>query len=273
MKTAGVYSFNLFSRISLIIASSISGIAFLWPFIFSANANQIQLVFWIAMPFTLILLLASLSNKSLDSKSIALLGVLAALFAALRPLGAGAIGVEPMWFLLILSSRVFGGSFGFLLGVISMLASAVLTGGIGPWLVYQCFAAGWIALGVTLIPSRLRKRTELFALALYGVFASAIFGVLMDLQFWPWSLGSGSELSYIPGGDVMENINRFFVFHFATSMAWDIPRAILTSVLILTLGPAVLSALRRAYSKASFLAPIEFKSLQTSEHGIARKAQ
>jgi energy-coupling factor transport system substrate-specific component len=41
-------------------------------------------------------------------------------------------------------------------------------------------------------------------------------------------------------------------------MAWDIPRAILTSVLVFSTGPAVLSALRRTKKRAAFLSPIEF---------------
>jgi len=49
-----------------------------------------------------------------------------------------------MWFVLILSARVFGPSFGFLLGALSMFLSALITGGFGPWLAYQSFAAGWI---------------------------------------------------------------------------------------------------------------------------------
>jgi energy-coupling factor transport system substrate-specific component len=43
-------------------------------------------------------------------------------------------------------------------------------------------------------------------------------------------------------------------------MAWDIPRAILTSVLIVATATPFLQALRRTYFKAAFLTPIEFKS-------------
>jgi energy-coupling factor transport system substrate-specific component len=82
----------------------------------------------------------------------------------------------------------------------------------------------------------------------------------MDLQFWPWVLGSSTQLSYIPGGALSENFSRFITFHFASSMAWDIPRAILTSVLIAMTATPFLRALRRAYFKAAFLTPIEFKS-------------
>jgi energy-coupling factor transport system substrate-specific component len=80
-----------------------------------------------------------------------------------------------------------------------------------------------------------------------GIFAAFTFGLLMDLQFWPWVLGRSTELSYIPGGPLSENISRFITFHFASSMAWDIPRAILTSVLIAFTATPFLQALRRCY--------------------------
>jgi energy-coupling factor transport system substrate-specific component len=194
----------------------------------------------------------------LDAKSVALLGVLSALIAALRPLGAGAVGIEPMWFILILSARVFGASFGFLLGMISMFVSALLTGGIGPWLGYQVFAAAWIGLLAGSLPKILRGGREIIMLIFYAIFASAAFGILMDLQFWPWALGSSTQLSYLPNGDISENVSRFITFHFATSMAWDIPRAIFTSILIAFAGNAVLSALRRTRTRAAFLQPIIF---------------
>jgi len=42
-------------------------------------------------------------------------------------------------------------------------------------------------------------------------------------------------------------------------MAWDVPRAILTSTLIVLTATPFLRALRRTYFKAAFLTPIEFK--------------
>ena len=204
------------------------------------------------------MVVVQISSQQLDAKSVALLGVLSALIAALRPLGAGAVGIEPMWFILILSARVFGASFGFLLGMISMFVSALLTGGIGPWLGYQVFAAAWIGLLAGALPKSLRGGRELMMLVIYAIFASAAFGILMDLQFWPWALGSSTQLSYLPNGDISENVSRFITFHFATSMAWDIPRAIFTSALIAFAGKAVLSALRRTRTRAAFLQPIIF---------------
>jgi energy-coupling factor transport system substrate-specific component len=219
---------------------------------------QTQLIFWSAIALAVLLVIVEVSNSRLDAKSIALLGILSAIIAALRPLGAGAVGIEPMWFILILSARVFGTSFGFLLGIISMFASALLTGGMGPWLGYQIFAAAWIGMLAGSLPKKLQGRAEIILLATFGAFASMLFGILMDLQFWPWTLGTGTQLSYIPGGPITENIYRFFSFHFLTAMAWDIPRAIFTSTLILITGRSILSALNRTHTRAAFMAPITF---------------
>ena len=41
-------------------------------------------------------------------------------------------------------------------------------------------------------------------------------------------------------------------------MAWDVPRAILTSTLIILSAPAILGALRRTKFRAAFVTPIEF---------------
>ena len=259
MKTRDIFAFHGAAIPALIATSSISALGFIWPFLLPHEGSRPQWIFALALPFALILLYISVSNQNLDSKSIALLAVLAALIAALRPLGTGAVGIEPMWFLLILSARVFGPSFGFLLGALSMTLSALLTGGLGPWFAYQAFAAAWIGLGVALIPRRVRGWLELLLLAIYGVIAAAFFGFIMDLQFWPWVLGADTQLSYIPGGAFSENFSRFLSYHMLSAMAWDVPRAIFTATLIVIAGKPILHTLRRAYTRAAFLAPIEFK--------------
>ena len=259
MLTQGVIKFTSKNASVLSLASLLSIAGFTWPFFYAGeDLPQTQIFFWLAIVVAVILVMVEISSARLDAKSVALLGVLAALISALRPLGAGAVGIEPMWFVLILSARVFGASFGFLLGIISMFASALLTGGVGPWLGYQMFAAAWIGLAAGLLPKKVRGRNEIAMLLAFGVFAAGAFGILMDLQFWPWALGSNTQLSYIPGGSIAENLSRFITFHFASAMAWDMPRAIFTSVLIAFTGPSVLSALRRTYTRAAFLTPVVF---------------
>ena len=258
MKTADIVRFKGASLFALVATSTVSAIGFLWPFFISEKQGHPQWIFLLATPFALLLLLISVSNKSLDSKSVALLAVLSALIAALRPMGTGAVGIEPMWFVLILAARVFGASFGFLLGTISMFLSAILTGGLGPWVAYQSFAAGWIGLGVALIPKKVKGKMEIAALACYGIIAAEFFGIVMDLQFWPWTLGADTQLSYRAGAPLGENFSHFISYHFLSSMAWDIPRAIFTASLILLTAKPVLHTLRRAHTRAAFMTPIEF---------------
>ena len=258
-QTNSIVSFTPKNSIVLGLASLLSITGFVWPFFYTGtDLPRTQMFFWIAIVAAVFLVATEISQAGLDAKSIALLGVLSALISALRPLGAGAVGIEPMWFVLILSARVFGPSFGFLLGVTSMFTSALLTGGVGPWLGYQIFAAAWLGMAAGLLPKKISGKGEIAMLLIFGAIASAIFGLLMDLQFWPWALGFNTQLSYIPGGSIPENLSRFITFHFASSMAWDIPRAIFTCILIGLTGSSVLSALRRANTKAAFSTPVVF---------------
>jgi energy-coupling factor transport system substrate-specific component len=266
-QTADVYRLTKQSKLVLTSTSVIALAGFVWPFFYVGN---LQWIFVVAIAASAFLLVSEVGIGSIDAKSIALLGVMSAFITLLRPLGAGAAGLEPIWFALIIAARVFGPSWGFLLGITSMTTSALLTGGVGPWLAYQVFAAGWIGLLAGSLPQKfagklIRGAAEKVLLILIGILASFAFGLLMDLQFWPWVLGSNTQLSYIPGGDLSENLSRFITFHFASSMAWDIPRAILTSALIAFTATPFLRALRRTYFKAAFLTPIEFKEAAQSK--------
>ncbi len=97
-----------------------------------------------------------------------MLGVLSAVNAGLRPLGAGTAGIETVFFILIFAGRVFGPGFGFSLGCTSMFASAVITGGVGPWMPYQMFGCAWVGLFAGLLPP-CRGKIEVWMLATYGV--------------------------------------------------------------------------------------------------------
>ena len=247
--------------IALSIPTALLG--FLWPFFVGSTelAHKAGWFFVASTSITVALIVTLVANDDLGSKNVAFLGILSALIAALRPLGIGAIGIEPMWFALILAARVMGPLFGFLLGALSMVLSALLTGGIGPWLSYQVFAAALIGFGVGVIPTKARGKLEISILALYGAIAAEFFGIAMDLQFWPWSLGAGTDLSFKAGAPFSENISHFFSYHFLSALAWDIPRAVITVSLILIAGKPALNALRRARHRAAFLSEVEFKEL------------
>ena len=230
-------------------------LAFTWPlfipesnfFLFQGSNTK-----WLAaviLPIAILLFIFEINYSGLDSKSVALLGVFAALICALRLLGAGAIGIEPIWFLLILIGRVFGPNFGFTLGVTSLFASALLTGAIGPWLAFQMLAAGWVAMFAGYIPRKVSGKLEIIVISVYAIIATQFFGILMNLQLWPWLIGTDSQLSYVASGAVIDNLQRFALFHLATSLSWDIPRAIFTVILISIAGKPILVALRRAKVK------------------------
>ena len=159
-----------------------------------------------------------------------------------------------MLVLLVLGGRVFGAGFGFLLGATTLFASAILTGGVGPWLPFQMLAAGWVGLGAGLLP-RLRGWREIVLLCGYGAVAALLFGLAMNLSFWPFVIGVSSDLSYVAGAPVTENLQRFITFSLATSLGWDIGRAITTAVGIAVVGPLVLPLLRRAATRARFTTP------------------
>ena len=65
-------------------------------------------------------------------------------------------------------------------------------------------------------------------------------------------------LSFVPGDPLLDNLHRFVVFTLATSLGWDIGRAVTTGVLVAVTGRAVLGALRRAARRAAFEEPVTF---------------
>ncbi|HSO63884.1 MAG TPA: hypothetical protein VLQ78_02180, partial [Ornithinibacter sp.] len=78
--------------------------------------------------------------------------------------------------------------------------------------------------------------------------------------FWPFATGMSGELSFVAGAPVLENLHRFLVFTLATSLGWDIGRAVTTAVLVVLTGRAVLGALRRAARRAAFEEPVAFEA-------------
>lgn len=248
---------------ALAIASVFGFVAFAWPFFVSPGSSigagsVAPVIFGGLLLLVLAVVLAQLSEGGLDSKALALLGVLSALGAAVRPLGAGTAGVETIFFLLIVSGRALGPGFGFSLGCTTLFASALITSGVGPWMPYQMFACAWIGLGAGLLP-RATGRREIALLAAYGAVAAFFYGLVLNLSFWPFTLGAQTRLSFVPGASIAENLHRYLLFDVTTSLGWDTGRAITNALLLALAGRAVLGALRRAARKASFDTPATFE--------------
>ncbi|MFG2131611.1 ECF transporter S component [Streptomyces sp. NPDC048751] len=254
------------SLAALALVSAVGVVAFGWPFLappasrLTAHAQDAPWLFAGLLVLLVAVVGATISESGLGAKAVAMLGVLAATGAALRPIGAGTAGIEPMFFLMVLSGRVLGPGFGFVLGSVTMFASALLTGGVGPWMPFQMLAMGWFTMGAGLLPGadRLRGRAELLLLAAYGFLAAFAYGTAMNMQGWPFMDRDASGIAFDPDAGVPTNLARFVAYCLATSLGWDLGRAIVTVVLTLTLGPAVLRALRRATRRAAFESQVTF---------------
>ncbi|MCX4535372.1 ECF transporter S component [Streptomyces sp. NBC_00841] len=250
---------------ALLLISAIGVVAIGWPLLAGADSGlahsqDAPWLFAALLPLLVGVVVATIADSGLDAKAVAMLGVLAAVGAALRPLGAGTAGLEPMFFLMVLSGRVLGPGFGFVLGSVTMFASALLTGGVGPWMPFQMLSMGWFTMGAGLLPGpdRLRGRAELLMLAAYGGVAAFAYGTVMNLYGWTIVPGLGSGISFHPGDPLPENLVRFLAYCLATSLGWDLGRAVLTVALTLVVGGTLLKALRRATRRAAFEAQVTF---------------
>ena len=153
--------------------ASLAGLAmFAWPLVIDpppgfSHTRDAPYIFALILPVLVAIVLAEMTSRGMDTKALAMLGVLSAIGAALRPLGAGTGGIELVFFLLVLGGRVYGPAFGFVLGSTTLFASALLTGGMGPWLPFQMLASSWVGLLAGLLPP-LRGRAEIAMLAVYA---------------------------------------------------------------------------------------------------------
>jgi energy-coupling factor transport system substrate-specific component len=247
-------------------AASIGGLLMLmWPLLVrQPSGGQVgpPFVFLALLPVVIVVVLAEVTEGGLDPRVLAVLGVLSAVNAVLRGLSPGTGGVELVFFTLILAGRVFGPGFGFVLGCTSLFASALLTGGVGPWLPYQMLVSAWVGLGAGLLPRRVTGRGEIALLAAYGVVAAYGYGLLLNLSSWPFVLGVAapghSGLAFVAGDPLPANLHRFVVYTLVTSTgSFDTGRAVTNAVAIVVLGPAVLTTLRRAARRVVVTGTVE----------------
>ncbi|MEU0402317.1 ECF transporter S component [Streptomyces sp. NPDC006197] len=265
---------------ALLLVSLIGLVGIGWPLFADGaaavtnHAADAPWLFALLLPLLIAVVVATIADCGMDAKAVAMLGVLAAVGAALRPLGAGTAGLEPMFFLMLLSGRVLGPGFGFVLGAVTMFASALLTGGVGPWMPTQMLAMGWFAMGAGLLPGPgpggLRGRAELLMLSAYGFVAAFAYGTVTNLYGWVTIGGPGDQaIFFVPGDSVHDNLVRFLAYLLATSLGWDLGRAAFTVVLTLTVGGALLRALRRATRRANFEAQVTFEAPEAPSPGEA----
>lgn len=249
---------------AVVLAASIAGLAaFLYPFILpaieqaaggrvnaTAHAADAPLVFALVAGACLVAIAFEISQSATRrgeaAKIVALLGALVAIDAALR-LAPSFLGATPVFLLIVLAGVVFGPSFGFAMGALTLLVSAFLTGGVGPWLPYQMLGAGWVGMTAGWLPQPRGVRWRLAVIAGFAGVWGLLFGALLNLWFWPYAApgADGSAIAWEPGLGVVEALQRYLAFYLTTSLAFDAFRAVGNVVLVVALGAPLLGVLER----------------------------
>jgi energy-coupling factor transport system substrate-specific component len=253
------------------LSSALGLLALVYPFVFPAvvedtplgmaRLNEMPLMLTLLLGLCLVVLLYEAQGQGINTKLIALLGVLVAINSALRFIEVaipGPGGFSPIFFLIILTGYVYGGKFGFLMGALTMFISALVTGGVGPWLPSQMFAAGWAGLSAPLCRSVVRgfgleqHRWEVIILAIFGVIWGLLYGLIMNLWSWPFISGPANQY-WAPGTGWPETLRRYGTYYLVTSLAWDTVRAVGNALIILVFAAPTLRALRRFQQRFDFV--------------------
>ncbi len=252
--------------VTVVLAGTVGALSFLYPFLLplvfgrgvEAAADHdaaAPLIFAAITAVSLLTIVTELGDVRLASaKMVALLGVLVAIDATLR-LVPTFLGASPIFLLIVLVGFVFGPSLGFQMGALTLLLSAFLTGGLGPWLPYQMLGAGWMGMTAGWLPRPVSSRRRLLVLAAFSAAWGLLYGVLLSLTAWPFTapgLETAPGLAWSPGLSAGEALHRYARFYLITSLGYDAFRAVGNAVLILAIGGPLLRVLERFRARFSW---------------------
>jgi len=90
-------------------------------------------------------------------------------------------------------------------------------------------------------------------LAVWGFTVGLLFGAIMNIWFWPFLAGGAQQgQGWQPGMSIWPTLRNYLAFYIATSLWWDMARAIGNALLLLLLAAPVLKVLRRFRSRFRF---------------------
>jgi energy-coupling factor transport system substrate-specific component len=235
---------------------SLAGLVlFCWPF-FGSGLPANTPAWTLMLACVAGLMLVEAGTRQLDARAIALLAAIAAIDSALRlAVITGIGGFNPIYFLVLCAGYVFGTSFGFMAGALSILVSALLSGGIGPWVPYQVFGLGWVGVAAGLAghwrsPAPVWR--DVAVLAVVGGLMGWVFGALLDVTDWVPVYRGNPTLGWQPGISPATALLHFGRYYLLTSLAYDTFRAVGNVVMVAALGLPVLAALARLRGRLTF---------------------
>ncbi len=260
--TTSERGWNMTPVVAVSIASIAGIAAFAYPFLMPAiepvaeeraRAGDAPIFFAAITLLSLVAILSALRQGQREgqlqqaAKSTALLGVLVALDATLR-LVPTFLGASPIFPLIMLTGAVFGSAMGFQMGALTLLVSAFLTGGIGPWLPFQMLVAGWVGLTSGWLARSSNTKVRFWGLIAMGAFWGFAYGAIMNLWTWPFAapgLQEDTGLYWNPSLNTRESLEHYAQYYLVTSAGYDLFRAIANVAILLVVGPAVLTTLDR----------------------------
>lgn len=244
------------------ISGALGVLAFLSPFLLSATVsssaeavqNQIAPLFTVGLVgLSVMALLVELQGDTLSAKTVALLGVMIAFVSVLRLIEFAipvAGGFSPVFAPIILVGYVFGARFGFLMGALGMLASSLVTGGVGPWLPFQMFSAGWAGMTAGWLP-HVNRRLDVALLCVFGFVWGILYGAMVNLYFWPFATGPAEQV-WQQGMRIGDTLAHYTAFYVVTSLAWDLVRAAGNVAMLLMMAAPLSKVLDRFRARFHF---------------------
>lgn len=242
----------------LLIASGVGVLSILYPFLLpllgrqaSGRGVEVPLLFALLAAVCLLTAIGESQGRATRdlpsaSKLVALLGVLVAVDSALR-LIPSLLGASPIFLLIILVGYSYGPDFGFLMGALTLLVSALITGGVGPWLPFEMLTSGWVGLTAGWLP-RTGGRREIVLLALFGALWGLLYGAIMNLWEWPFAapgLAGPVGLYWAPGMGAGQALAAYARYYLVTSLVYDLFRTAGNVLLIVLLARPILALLDR----------------------------
>ncbi len=176
------------------------------------------------------------------------------------------LGASPIFALIVVVGYVFGSRFGFAMGALTLLLSAAITAGVGPWLPFQMLCAGWVGLAAGWLPHTTSERREVATLTLFGMVAGFAYGAVMNLYSWPFAapdLNSDTGLYWSPSLTFVESMERYGSFYITTSFLHDASRAIATAAILLVSAAPVMRLLGRFKARATWTMSVPAQGTST----------